>query len=263
MHQFYIPPQFPQTLEDDKGGIAPQQTGWDSLLYKDTELRPSDLLVDWQEAVTYQGTELRSTAGRRLSHMTLGWSTSGQRPLSVLPMIPLGTQVSSSSLLLQMPSTTQELERQAAEMAVLCQDCVLQGTSWLAGSIPSLHTGRAGNDTSAPSFSTNLLRAQRQCSPLSAGTCFRLTLRVKTNTGLHGRLTSKPSSQVFSEPSPAMLQRGRRSCTWAQSEASAAHAGLIPPHSSDMRGRRSRGLTTVTRNWLVAVAPRLIRQRQC
>lgn len=64
--------------------------------------------------------------------MTLGWSTSGQRPLSVLPMIPLGTQVSSSSLLLQMPSTTRELERQAAEMAVLCQDCVLQGTSWLA-----------------------------------------------------------------------------------------------------------------------------------
>lgn len=56
--------------------------------------------------------------------MTLGWSTSGQRPLSVLPMIPLGTQVSSSSLLLQMPSTTWELERQAAEMAVLCQDCV-------------------------------------------------------------------------------------------------------------------------------------------
>lgn len=96
--------------------------------------------------------------------MTLGWSTSGQRPLSVLPMIPLGTQVSSSSLLLQMPSTTRELERQATEMAVLCQDCVLQGTSWLAGSIPSLHTGWAGNDTSAPSFSTCLLRAQRQCS---------------------------------------------------------------------------------------------------
>lgn len=69
--------------------------------------------------------------------MTLGWSTSGQRPLLVLPMIPLGTQVSSSSLLLQMPSTTWELERQAAEMAVLCPGCVLQETSWLAGSIPS------------------------------------------------------------------------------------------------------------------------------
>lgn len=34
LHQFYIPPRLPQTLEDDKGGIAPQQTGWDSLLHK-------------------------------------------------------------------------------------------------------------------------------------------------------------------------------------------------------------------------------------
>lgn len=151
--------------------------------------------------------------------MTLGWSTSGQRPLSVLPMIPLGTQVSSSSLLLQMPSTTRELERQAAETAVLCQDCAA-GDFMVGRPTPSLHTGRAGNDTSAPSFSTNLLRAQRQCSSLSAGTCSRLTLRVKQTLGLHpegqGRLTSSrllPCYRGAGGAAPGCSQRHLQICS--------------------------------------------------
>lgn len=72
---------------------TPQQTGWNSPLHQGLELSPSDLL-GWQEAVTYKGTESRNIAGGRLSHMTLGWSTSGQRPPLLLPMIALGAQVS-------------------------------------------------------------------------------------------------------------------------------------------------------------------------
>lgn len=49
--------------------------------------------------------------------MALGWCT----PLGAY-QDPVGTQVSSDAELLQLPSTTRELERQqAAEMAVLCR----------------------------------------------------------------------------------------------------------------------------------------------
>lgn len=136
--------------------------------------------------------------------MTLGWSTSGQRPLSVLPMIPLGTQVSSSSLLLQMPSTTGNWrDRQQRWQCSAKTVCCRRLHSWQDLYQANLHvTGRERHMSSK-----SLHEAAQSPETALSLICKNLLLtdlESKKTLGLHpegqGRPTSKPSFQVFSEP---------------------------------------------------------------
>lgn len=158
----------------------------DSLLHKGIELTPSDLSVGWQEAVTYKGTESRNIASGRLSHMTLGWTFVWTKAPLGASHDPTGHSGLLKLLAAAMPSTTWELERQAAEVAVLCKTlCSRRLHGWQDLFQASLYL-RDRDDTLTPCFHTKLPGAQRQCSPFSAGPCSQLTLRVKTDTGTAG-----------------------------------------------------------------------------